>query len=47
MVRSFRSWAPEEIIHQDYAVAVTLEADDERLYNLISQRVRVRPRIRV
>ncbi|MFN3651646.1 MAG: S8 family peptidase [Armatimonadota bacterium] len=47
MVRSFRNWAPDEITDQDYALAVTLEAEDERLYNLISQRVRQRPRIRV
>jgi hypothetical protein len=47
MIRSYRKWAPAEITHQDYAVAVTLEADDDRLYTLISQRARLRPRIRV
>ncbi len=47
MVRSFRNWAPDEISEQDYALVVTLEAEETRLYHLISQRVRQRQRQRV
>lgn len=42
VVRAQRTWAPAEITHQDFAVAVTLEASEPELYNLIQQRIRVR-----
>jgi hypothetical protein len=51
LVRSQRKWAPVEVERQDYAVAVTLEALDDELYNSVSlrllQRTRVRSRARV
>jgi hypothetical protein len=51
LVRSQRKWAPVEVERQDYAVAVTLEAFEDELYNSISlrlqQRARVRSRARV
>ncbi len=51
LVRSQRKWAPVEVERQEYAVAVTLEADDDELYNSVSlrleQRTRVRGRARV
>ena len=42
VVRADRRWAPDTFTHQDYAVSVTLQADEPQLYNLIRNRVRVR-----
>jgi hypothetical protein len=42
LVRAERNWAPAEITHQDFGLAVALEADEPRLYNLVRQRVHVR-----
>lgn len=47
VVRAERKWAPSEIETQDYAVAVTLEADDVHLYTQVSLRVQARQRQRV
>lgn len=46
LVRSQRKWAPNEIEQQDYAVAVTLEAFEDQLYNSVSLRLQQRARIR-
>jgi len=46
LVRSQRKWAPVEIERQDYAVAVTLEAHEDQLYNSISLRLQQRTRLR-
>ncbi len=46
IVRADRNWAPEEITHQDFAVVVTLLADDERLYASVRQRIQPRARTR-
>jgi hypothetical protein len=46
LVRSQRKWAPVEVERQDYAVAVTLEAYEDELYNSISLRLQQRARIR-
>ena len=46
LVRSQRKWAPVEIENQQYAVAVTLEADNDELYNSISLRLQQRARVR-
>ena len=49
VVRAERKWAPIEIENQDYAVAVTLKAEEPRLFNLVEarvqQRIRARPRV--
>jgi hypothetical protein len=42
VVRAERNWAPETITEQDFALAITLEATEPRLYALLQQRVRVR-----
>ena len=42
VVRAERKWAPPEIVSQDYAVAVTLEANDGNLYTKVSERVQAR-----
>lgn len=42
-----RKWAPPEIEQQDYAVAVTLTADDPDLYVQIRQRIRSRVRLQL
>lgn len=43
VVWAMRKWAPPEITHQDFAVAVTLEApEDCKLYNLVKLRVEQR-----
>jgi len=47
LVRSFRNWAPEEMTHRDYAVAVTLEAQSDELYRVIRQRLQQQARQRV
>jgi hypothetical protein len=46
LVRSQRKWAPVEVEQQDYAVAVTLEAYEDELYNSISLRLQQRTRVR-
>jgi hypothetical protein len=46
LVRSQRKWAPNEVVQQDYAVAVTLEAFEDELYNSVSLRLQQRIRIR-
>jgi subtilase family protein len=46
LVRSQRKWAPAEVERQDYAVAVTLEAYEDELYNSISLRLQQRTRVR-
>ena len=46
MVQARRNWAPPEITTQDFGLAVTITADEPRLYNQIQQRVRARERVR-
>lgn len=46
MVQARRNWAPAEIHDQDFGIAVTIAADEPRLYNQVQQRVRARERIR-
>ncbi|MFP5205891.1 MAG: S8 family peptidase [Acidobacteriota bacterium] len=46
LVRSQRKWAPVEVDRQDYAVAVTLEALEDELYNSVALRLQQRTRIR-
>jgi hypothetical protein len=46
MVQARRNWAPAEIQAQDFGIAVTITADEPRLYNQVQQRVRARERIR-
>lgn len=46
IVRADRNWAPKEITHQDFAVVVTLLADDENLYASVQQRIQPRARAR-
>ncbi len=46
VVRAARKWAPAAVEAQDYAVAVTMSADEPRLYNQIRQRVQQRVRLR-
>ena len=42
LVRAKRTWAPADVTEQDFGVAVTLQANEPQLYNLVRQRVRVR-----
>ena len=46
VVRCERKWAPSEIETQDFAVAVTLCAEDPDLYNQVALRIRQRIRAR-
>jgi len=46
VVRARRTWAPDTITEQDFAVAVSMEANEPQLYNLIRQRIDVRLRAR-
>jgi hypothetical protein len=46
VVRAARRWAPLEIDVQDFAVAVSLEADDPQLYARLQARARARGRAR-
>ena len=46
VVRAERKWALAEIETQDYGVAVTLQADDAQLYNIVEARNRQRLRAR-
>jgi len=46
MIQARRNWAPPEITTQDFGLAVTMTAEEPRLYNQIQQRVRARERVR-
>jgi hypothetical protein len=46
MIQARRNWAPAEIRGQDFGIAVTIAADEPRLYNQVQQLVRARERIR-
>ncbi|MCL5282202.1 MAG: S8 family peptidase [Planctomycetes bacterium] len=46
VVRCERAWAPLDIERQDFALAVTLSADDPDLYNQVALRIRQRARAR-
>lgn len=46
MVQARRNWAAAEIHAQDFGIAVTITADEPRLYNQVQQRVPARERIR-
>ena len=47
VIRSERKWAPTEIETQDFALAVTLCADDPDLYNQVALRIRQRARAKL
>ncbi len=47
IVRAERKWAPAAIESQDYAIAVTLTADEPKLYNQIRQRLQQRERVKL
>lgn len=42
VIRAQRTWAPDTFTEQQFAVAVTLQADEPQLFNLIRNRIRVR-----
>lgn len=46
VVRAERRWAPESFSSQDYSIAVSLQADEPQLYNLVRNRVQIRQRVR-
>ena len=46
MIQARRNWAPSEITVQDFGLAVTITANEPRLYNQVQQRVRARERVR-
>ena len=46
LVKVVRDWAPTEITHQEFGLAVTLAADNPRLYASVQQRVQQRGRAR-
>lgn len=46
MVQARRNWAPAEIHEQDFGIAVTIAANEPRLYNQVQHRLRTRERIR-
>jgi hypothetical protein len=46
MIQARRNWAPPEIMAQDFGLAVTITADESRLYSQVQQRVRARQRVR-
>ena len=46
MIQARRNWAPPEITAQDFGLAVTITADEPRLYSQVQQRVRARERVR-
>ena len=46
VVRCERKWAPPDIETQDFALAVTLSADDPHLYDQVALRIRQRARAR-
>ena len=47
VVQAQRDWAPETFTDQKFAVTVTLEASEPRLYNTIRQRVELRLQTRL
>lgn len=47
VVRCERRWAPPTVEKQDFAIVVTIEADDERLYQLVEAQIRLRQPARV
>ena len=47
VVRADRTWAPLDIINQDFAVTVTLEADEPQLFALLQQRLTARQQQRL
>jgi hypothetical protein len=47
VVRAERKWASAAIESQDYAVAVTLTADEPKLYNQVRQRIQQRERVKL
>ncbi|MFO1065388.1 MAG: S8 family peptidase [Pirellulales bacterium] len=47
VVRAERRWAPASFTSQDYSVAVSLQADEPQLYNLVRNRVQVRQRAKM
>lgn len=46
LVKAVRNWAPPEITHQHFGLAVTLAADNAKLYASVRQRVQQRARMR-
>ena len=46
MIQARRNWAPAEIHDQDFGLAVTITANEPRLYNQVQQRIRARERVR-
>jgi hypothetical protein len=46
VVRCERKWAPPEIETQDFALAVTLCADNPELYNQVALRIQLQQRVR-
>jgi hypothetical protein len=46
MILARRNWAPPEVHDQDFGIAVTIAANEPRLYNQVQLRVRARERIR-
>ena len=42
VVRALRTWAPDSITDQNFAVSVTLEGDEPQLYALVRSRIQVR-----
>jgi Subtilase family len=46
MIQARRNWAPPEVTVQEFGIAVTIAADEPRLYNQVQQRVRARERVR-
>jgi hypothetical protein len=46
MIQARRNWAPPEIEVQDFGLALTIAADEPRLYAQVQQRVRTRERVR-
>jgi subtilisin family serine protease len=47
LVRADRNWAAAEVTEQDFAVAVTLDSNDPRLYGVIRERIPVLQRTRL
>jgi len=47
VVRAQRRWAPEAFTEQRFAVTVTLQANEPRLYALIRNRIQIRQQQRV
>ncbi len=47
VVRADRTWAPSDVVSQDFGVTVTLEADEPQLFALLQQRIRARQQQRL